>query len=434
MKGLIFTYGLTYCGAGAALVNPFVGILIYVCFAIVKPEHLWTWSVPTGNYSRLVVIATLLGWSFKSFGVWKLGKARAMCVLLVCLLLWSILSTSVASNKDVAWSFVDKLSKIVLPYVVGITLIQTTWQIKQLAWVISLSYGYLALEFNRLYYSGQFIRGAFTFAGMEEGSIAIGMICASGFTFFYALYQTNLWKKVILFLCTAFTGHVVLFSFSRGGILGLLTMVVVAFAVVKKDARSLFAIILVMILGVRMAGVEVRDRLATMFVSQQQRDASSQSRLDLWSACWETMLENPILGIGGDQWTVDGVQKYEGKIALFSERKEAHTLWLQIGAELGVPGLFMIVMFYVLCMVRLWPYRRLIQTEGGFAGHLANQADRWTSYAACMVIVPLSGFMVSAQFISLEFLEGPDYLVLLGSGILKLHPVSSLSHSPASIA
>ena len=39
--GLAFTYLMTYGGSAVALVNPFVGLLIYVCFAIIRPESLW---------------------------------------------------------------------------------------------------------------------------------------------------------------------------------------------------------------------------------------------------------------------------------------------------------------------------------------------------------------------------------------------------------
>src|SRR5437763_80250 len=51
--GLLFTYGLTYGGAVASLFNPYMGLLVYVCFAIVKPDYMWYWSVPRGNYSRV---------------------------------------------------------------------------------------------------------------------------------------------------------------------------------------------------------------------------------------------------------------------------------------------------------------------------------------------------------------------------------------------
>src|SRR5207249_1975903 len=72
MKGLIFTYILTYGGAIIAPFRPFAGLLIYICFATIKPEALWYWSVPKGNYSRIIAIALLLGWAAHGFGRFQL--------------------------------------------------------------------------------------------------------------------------------------------------------------------------------------------------------------------------------------------------------------------------------------------------------------------------------------------------------------------------
>ena len=62
MKGLIFTYAMTYGGALVALFNPFYGLLVYVCFAIIRPDYMWYWSIPQGNYSRTVALGLLAGW------------------------------------------------------------------------------------------------------------------------------------------------------------------------------------------------------------------------------------------------------------------------------------------------------------------------------------------------------------------------------------
>ena len=84
MKGLLFTYAATYGGACAALFNPFYGLLVYICFAIIKPEELWYWSLPPGgNFSRIVAVATLIGWAFHGFGSWRFGRAGVVvCALL----------------------------------------------------------------------------------------------------------------------------------------------------------------------------------------------------------------------------------------------------------------------------------------------------------------------------------------------------------------
>ena len=100
MKGLLFTYLMTYGGALASLFNPYIGLLIYICFAIIKPESLWYWSVPAGNYSRIVALALLVGWALQGFGDWRFGRAKGVVIALVGFLGWSMLGYLLAPNKD----------------------------------------------------------------------------------------------------------------------------------------------------------------------------------------------------------------------------------------------------------------------------------------------------------------------------------------------
>jgi hypothetical protein len=50
-----------------------------------------------------------------------------------------------------------------------------------------------------------------------------------------------------------------------------------------------------------------------------------------------------------------------------------------------------------------------------------NDEDTWFADSARMTIASLVGFMVSAQFVSLEALEIPYYVALLGAGSLVVH-------------
>src|SRR4051794_18968983 len=154
MKGLIFTYMLAYGGSAVALVNPFVGVLVYIAFAILMPEYLWPWSVPSGNYSRTVALALLVGWALKGFGSWRLGRGTAVIAMLIGFWTWSAICATQAPNQEVAWAFVEHLAKIVLPVLVGITTIDSVRKLKQLVWVIFLCEGYLAFEFNLSYLGG----------------------------------------------------------------------------------------------------------------------------------------------------------------------------------------------------------------------------------------------------------------------------------------
>ena len=122
--------------------NPFIGLLIYICFAIMRPDALWHWSVPAGgNYSRIIAIALLVGWAVNGFGNAGFGRARGIVFCLIGFWSWMLLSYVVT---PVDWNYVESIAKIVLPVVVGVTLVDSIAKVRMVAWVILLSQGYLA--------------------------------------------------------------------------------------------------------------------------------------------------------------------------------------------------------------------------------------------------------------------------------------------------
>jgi O-antigen ligase len=405
MKGLIFTYILTYGGALVSLFNPFLGLLVYVCFAIVKPEETWHWSVPQGNYSRIVALALLIGWALKGFGNWQLGRARAIAFALVAFWLWSIISAALAPDQNEAWHFVETLSKVVLPFLVGITTIRSLRQVRQLAWVIVLSQGYLAYELNLEFYLGYNRLWYDLFGSMDNNCNAIALVTCLGLAFFLGMHARAWWLRALALGTSLLMAHAILFSFSRGGMLALLITGAITVVLMPKRPTHLLIFGIAALLVWRLAGADVVARFQTIFVERENLDGSAASRLELWAACWDIMSHHP-LGIGPHHWPL--VAHEYG----FTPGKEAHTLWLQVGAELGFPGLISLVMFYGLCVARLWPLVRRSQAI----------RDPWFSYFASMVIASLVGFAVSAQFVSLVGLEQPYYVALIGAGVLKLVP------------
>lgn len=411
MKGLLFTYGLTYGGAVVSLFNPFVGLLIYICFAIMRPDFLWYWSVPFGgHYSRIVAVALLCGWALHGFGDWRLGRGRAIVAVLASFWVWSLISTVNAPDKAVALHFVESMFKIVLPFLVGITLIDSVQKLKQLAWVIVLSQGYVAYELNSSYYAGFNRVQQIGFGGMDNNSNAIAMVTCVGLAFFLGLQAQGWWRKALAFGLAVLMAHVVMFAFSRGGMLALIITGAAAFTLIPKQPKYYLVFALGVLLALRLAGGEVRGRFWTVFADPAVRDVSAQSRVDLWADAWDAMLKRPLLGLGPDHWPLVA-QEYGWKAG-----KEAHSLWLQIGAELGFPGLLFLILFYGLCMARLWPLTRRNYPA----------TDPWHQYGARMVIASLVGFAVAAQFVTLEGLEVPYYITLIGAGVLKLDSVPAV--------
>jgi O-antigen ligase len=301
-----------------------------------------------------------------------------------------------------AWA--EELTKVVLPFVVGITLIDSVAQLKQLAWVIALSHGYVAYDLNRSYYAGFNRMQEVGFGGMDNNSAAITMVTCTGLALFLGFNAPRWWQKGLAFGSVVLMAHSVLFALSRGGMLGLILTSVVAFLLIPKQPRHYLGFLVTVLLVLRLAGPQVIDRFLTTFVDKETRDASAVSRVQLWQTCVEIMGKAPVFGIGPSHFRL--VAHEYG----YTPGKEAHTLWLSMGAEIGVMGLFFLASFYGVCMLRLWPLTRESQGD----------ADPWLRDSARMVIASLAGFTVAAQFVSLAGLEAPYYVALLGAGTLKL--------------
>lgn len=405
MKGLIFTHALTYGGAAVALFNPYVGLLIYVCFALIRPNALWGWAAGMGgNYSVTIGVALGIGWLLNGLGSWRFHGARAVVLAMFGFWAWLPVATVGAEDQVYSWEHVLELSKIFLACTVALTLIDSTRRLRQLAWVIVLAQGYLAYEFNVQYYERGIIESEFYFGGLDNNGIAITMVTSTGLAFFLGLHESTWWRKALALGLAALMAHVVLFSMSRGGMLALVVTGAMSFLLLPKRPGHYVAFLLAVVLVLRLAGNQVREEFFTSFAEREQQDASAKGRMDLWKACGEAMLENPITGLGPRCWPL-AAHRYG-----FPEGKAAHTTWLQVGAETGIPGFVALLAFYLILMARLWPLTR----------ERRPVPDPWLRPLARMVIAALTGFMVSAQFVSCEGVELPYFIAMIGAGALKL--------------
>jgi O-antigen ligase len=400
VKGLIFTYALAYGGSAISLFNPFYGLLIYICFAIIKPEALWHWSVPVGNYSRIIGIAFLSGWAIHGFGDRSLGKARPIVLAFLGYYLWVILSTFMSPQPELGAPFIEYLAKIALPFVAGITLIRTTAQLKQLIWVILGSCAFLAYEANLAYLEHyDFEHGRFI--GLDNNAFSILMVTSFGLAVIMGFEEKVAWRRYMCFGFAAAMAHVPMLAFSRGGMMGIAVAAMVTFVVVPKTRRSWTAIAAAFVVGSILAGPSVVSEFSTSFNEGEARDSSAQSRIDLWTDCVDTMVKNPIFGIGQEHW---------GTVAPsygWPKGKEAHSLWFQTAAELGVPGVSFLASFYILVLWKTWQASRAVETA-------------WMPTLSRMLMVSLLGFSIAAAFVSVEGFELPYYVALIGACGLKI--------------
>jgi probable O-glycosylation ligase (exosortase A-associated) len=406
--GAIATYIMTFGGGIASLFNPFIGLLFYIAFSIIRPYSLWGhWLTGSIPYVRVVALALFVGWALHGLGKWNFGRGKLVVYAFIAYWVWAVLSAMFAPNQQVAWAFIENTAKILIPFVVGATLIDSVDRLKQFVWVLVISLGYIAFEMNLSYYQGFNKMQMMGHGGMGNNGTAIAMASGVGVAFFLGISENRMWLRGIAWFATLLMAHSVMLAFSRGGMLALVVTGIVGFFLLPpKKPKHLFGLILVIILALRLAGQGVTDRFMTIFADSDSYDGSAQSRLDLWASAWDTMIAHPLLGVGPDHWGFIA-PKYG-----WVEGKEVHSTWFQTGAELGFLGLIFLAAYYLLSLLKLWPILR----------EKVPVDDPYIYSIARMVFAGLVGFMASSQFVSLEGLEFPYFVALLGVGALRLVP------------
>ncbi len=183
MKGPIIVFVLCYGGAIASLFKPWYGFLIYVSFGIVKPESLWYWSLPPGNYSRIVALAVMAGWLLNGCGKWQFGRGGVIIASILGYWIVLVFGAITAPFPERSWPHIETMTKVILPLLIGATMLDSVAKLRQLAWVITVSQGYLAYEFNLIYYTRGVISADITHGGLDKKGLAMSAVKCMGLAF-----------------------------------------------------------------------------------------------------------------------------------------------------------------------------------------------------------------------------------------------------------
>jgi O-antigen ligase len=165
--------------------------------------------------------------------------------------------------------------KIVLPFLVGITTIDSIHRLKALAWMIMLSQGYVAFELNVSYYQGLNRVQLMGFGGMDNNCVSIAMVACTGLAFFLGLHTEQWWAKLLCLALALLMVHSVFFAFSRGGMLALIVTAAVIFVLIPKQLKHYLLFALIVLVGLRLAGPEVQQRFVSSFAGKDERDESA---------------------------------------------------------------------------------------------------------------------------------------------------------------
>lgn len=217
----------------------------------------------------------------------------------------------------------------------------------------------------------------------------------------YALGVRGAWKKFLAMAAALIFVVAIVQSGSRGGFLGLIAVgLFLLFGYRSVPARvRLGAVAGVLVLLISFAGPRYWEMMGTLLKPTEDYNWSGQNdvgRMAIWTRGMGYMADRPILGVG-----VQGFATAEGTLSEISRRQQygigfkwstAHNSFVQIGAELGVPGLVAFILLLASAVRGAWTAGtgRRGPPRGGGRPRAMGQA----------LVGALVGYMVAGFFLS----------------------------------
>ncbi len=410
MKQLIFMIVVALIGVGGSLtVSPFYGVAVYYLFAVLRPQFIWKWSLPTDiPWSFYVAVAAMIGLALNvrpakvapSGGFNKSLTAAHWTVLAFGA--WVSLTYFTARNHEVAYPYFIEYLKLFLMFWVAGRVIQTPRQVWLLYLLTAGTLGYIAYEINWIY----FFNNRYTYiyrlgyGGLDNNGAAL-MLAMGVPLCYFAFEGIRKWFRWAFVALIPLIVHAVLTSYSRGAMVSLLASI--PFFLVRSRRRIQLAMVLVAmsLLVPIFAGKEIRARFFTL--EDTEADESANSRRDSWAAAWEIAKENPIFGVG-----IRNANLISHEYGADMAGRTIHSQYLQTAADSGLVALAL----YVAALGAFLLSTRRARIEA----KKLTDPDGWRACAAASGVEgAMIVFCVGSVFLSLENFELPYLMLLIGA-------------------
>jgi O-antigen ligase len=237
--------------------------------------------------------------------------------------------------------FLDIYVKVLLIFVLLAHALDRPERLDQLTFLIVLYSGYIGLRAvidgvrgTNLVEGGR-VGGAVKGIFGNPNDLALNMVVFLPFALVWAFRaQAPVVKRAAAAFCAVLMLATIVFTRSRGGMLGLVVMMAtLMLGSVRLKPSIAAATIAAMFLAIPLVPSSYWNRMESITDASKDATGSRQARLDLLEEAWNVFIDHPVLGIGLGQFV-----NYEP-----DKRREAwnvtHNALLQVATELGVVGL-----------------------------------------------------------------------------------------------
>jgi probable O-glycosylation ligase (exosortase A-associated) len=307
---------------------------------------------------------------------------RGLCLLAFCALSFASLAWTVNSEetRTTAWD----LLKLAAIYLTLVNVVTTTRRLAVVCGAMVLaslatSYGVIEMHFNGT--PEELVEGyragwIEVYADPNRAAMNIGLIIPLAVAFVARKESSWLWRAACV-AAVAMAVVAIVFTYSRGGFLGLaVAMTVWALREQKKLRSVMLGSVLAMGLAI-FAPQSFWERNET--VTSFHEDASAMGRVYAWQVASRISLDRPLLGVGA------GAFRFAWPLYAPPEATRAyvaHNIFLDVIGELGWVGLLFFLTF----------------VSSATAGAFAASRHRDVGWLARALAASLAGYLVCNVF------------------------------------
>ncbi len=379
--------------------RPWIGVLVWSWIGYMNPHRL-TWDFAYHQpWAMMVALATLSGLLFAGRDRTPLPRTPAVYFLIV---LWGIfiMTTFGAFQPVDAWGQLDKVSKILLITFLTMVLFRDPVKIRYLLYVIALSIGFYGLKGGIWALS---TGGANMVLGPPESFIAgnteigLALIMIIPFLLLLGRDEPRRWLRVLLRTIMVFSIVAVLFTYSRGAVLGLGVILPLMFLKSRLRLLVLPLALVAALFGQSLVESIFPERWVARMgtVQTYEQDRSASMRLNSWIVSYRIARDYPFFGAGFRPFSPAVYLAYSPD-EKWNTQQDAHSIYFQVMAEHGFFGFGLYAAVIAATLLSLRGIMRRTRRK---------PALKFYFDTAQMLEVSLLGFLTVGTFLSMSYFD-----------------------------
>jgi putative inorganic carbon (hco3(-)) transporter len=375
----IIIIGALLAGLFAVLIMlyPYFGLLVYYMVLVVNPAVVWP------QLAALHADTLLAGFLLISLAIHKKLKGEKfiflrdrMTLLLMMMAMALALSVPMSVWPSNSVKTLTDFLRTIMYYLLIVNIVTDEKRLKGFIWMFILASGYNAISSAIAYFEGslmlaQGIERAISLLGSDPNTLAVSLDLAIPFMVFAFVWTKNRFLRIALVVLSAAAIFTVAITGSRAGVIGLVLVLFFVWLLSPKRILTASVFLLVMAIGWVVLPPQYKTRYSSIFNSEV--DASTQGRFNAWKAGVNMFMARPLTGVGVGNFPVAYAS---GDYSDRGSWLNAHSLYVQFIAELGMVGVLTFVPLVFYLMRRNFPLRERLKEE-----QITDDVVKWVSYA-----------------------------------------------------